>query len=294
MQRFKKLGVFLHDSPSDESALAYAGVWARLANSDSLLVAHVHERDDEEEDDAPHEQAIRERALAKLPADVAKITTFKMYPGTGVPEILRSARDDELDLLIVGRRIPSEQLGIGSAFARLARKAPCNVLVVPAESRPHLGRVFVPTDFSRHSKLAVEQAIAIARASGTERPQLAVHTNFTVGYGHTKLGMDLPEAIAQREQVAQQQLDEFLKGVDTAGFEVEKIATCSRDPQRGIQEAAVARKMDLIVVGSRGHSSVFLLGSTTESVVIHSMLPVLVVKEKGETVSIIDALFGTN
>lgn len=291
MQRFKKLGVFLHDSPADDAALDHVSSLAVLAQSESLLCVHVHETDYEgQQIDASTFQANVRR---KLPAAVANITTFELCPGAGVPEILRAARDTELDLIIVGRRLPSEQVGIGSAFARLARKAPCSVLVVPKHSRPHFGRVVVPVDFSDHARLALEQGLAIALASGDAHPQLIVLSNFTVGYGYAKLGLTLAQAVAEREQTVKQQLQEFVANLDLRGVALELVCTSSQLPEVAIQEVAVARKMDLIVVGSRGTGSVFMLGSTAERILLESVLPVLVFKRKGETTHILDALFGS-
>lgn len=292
MQQFKKLGVFLHDCPADPTALAYAGLFATLADSESVRCIHVN--GPESEEPIPDRAQLEADVHQHLPEPIAKITKVEVQQGSGVPEILRSARDDALDLIIVGRRLPSEQLGIGWAFARLARKAPCTVLVVPTQARPHLGRVFVPIDFSAYSRLALEQAITIARASGDAQPQLVVHSNFSVGYGYKKLGLKLTEAVAQRQEVCDRQLHDFVADVDTSGLAVELVSTSSEEAATAIQEAAVARKMDLVVVGSRGASQVFLLGSTAERILLRSVLPVLIVKKKGETVPILDALFGGN
>lgn len=290
MQRFKKLGVFLHDSPADEAALAYAGVVATLAQSESVHCVHVR---DDDEGDEPDLQAFQQEVRQQLPDPVAAAANIEIRSGTGVQEILKTARDDALDLIIVGRRLPSEQLGIGSAFARLARKAPCSVLAVPTQSRPHLERFFVSVDFSDHAKLALDQASGMARTGHGDRPQLVVHSNFSVGYGYTKLGLTLPQAIQQRRDSCREKLQKLVDDIDTSGMEVELVCTCSEQPESAILEAAVARKMDLIVVGSRGTSSVFMLGSTAERVLLHSVLPVLIVKQKGETQPILDALFGS-
>lgn len=289
MKRFRRLGVFLHNSPADAAALAYAGVFATLAQSESMLCVHVREP---ERPDDPEVPAFEAEVRRQLPDAVAQITKVEVHEGTGVPEILRSARDLDLDMVIVGRRLPSDQLGIGSNFARLARKAPCNVLVVLQDARPHLGRVLVAIDFSAHSKRALEQGIAIARASGVARPQLIVHSNSSIGYGYAKLGVTLPEAIAERQQVLREKLEAFVADLDTAGLDVELVPTCSDHAETAILEVAVARKMDLVVIGSRGTGSVFMLGSTTERVVHDALLAVLIVKNKGETVPILDALFG--
>ncbi len=290
MQRFKKIGVFLHDSPGDETALAYAGVIATCAQSEHVLCVHVQEPSST--DATPDIADLEQEVLCRLPEPIAKKTEFRVHSGAGVPEILRAARDLELDLLVVGRRLPSEQIGIGSAFARLARKAPCSVLVVPAHAHPHLERLFVPVDFSDYARLALDQALGIAAASDGS-PQVVVHTNFEVGYGYRKLGLTLSEAVRQREKVALDQLREFTKDLDAQQLNIELVATSSEDLERAIIEVAVARKMDVIVLGGRGESSHALLGSTTERLLMQSVLPILVVKKKGETASIIDALFGS-
>jgi nucleotide-binding universal stress UspA family protein len=289
MQRYRKLGVFLHNSPSDEAALAYAGVFATLVPSESVLCVHVREPECPED---PQVAAFEADVRRRLPEAVARITEVQVHTGTGAPEILRSARALDLDLIIVGRRLPSDQLGVGAAFARLAQKAPCDVLVVPQQARPHLGRVLVGVDFSAHAKRALEVGIAIAQRSREARPQLAVHSNSSISYGYRKLGLSLPEAVTQREQALREQLKGFVAGLDTHGLEVELIATTADSAETAIHEVAVARKMDLIVVGSRGITSVFMLGSTAERILHKSVLPVLIVKEKGETIAILDALFG--
>ncbi len=292
MLNFKRLGVFLHDSPADRAALAYAGVIATLAQSESVFCTHVRESADESEPQ-PDIETLQNQVRQQLPGPVARITHVDVQNDTGVASILRTARDDELDLIIVGRRLPSEQIGIGSAFARLARKSPCSVLVVPTGSHPHLERLLVAVDFSDNSKRALEQAVQIACGSGAERPQLIVHSNSTVGYGYAKLGLTLSSAISQREEVTQKKLEEFVANVDTCDCDVELIPTCSEQDENAILEVAVSRKMDLVVLGSRGVSAMVLLGSTTEKALIHSVLPVLIVKEKGETVGILNALFGS-
>lgn len=290
MQRFKHLGVFLHDSPADPAALSFAAKFAALAGSEAMLAVHVREADTDEPE--PEEAALRRTIVGALPEAVARVTEVEVHRGTGVAEILRAARDRALDLIVVGRRLPSEQLGIGLACARLARKSPCSVLVVPAFAHPHFDRVHVPVDFSDHSKRALETAIAIARASGESQSQLVVHSNFHVGYGYAKLGMTLQQAIEDRQQKVQQQLRDFIAEFELSDFDVEAVATSSTELERTIQEVAVARKMDLIVVGSRGTTAALLLGATAERILMHSLLPVLIVKRKGETAHILDALLG--
>lgn len=168
------------------------------------------------------------------------------------------------------------------------------MLVVPNYVRPHLSRMLVPVDFSAHSKLALEQAIAIARASGGANPQVIALSVYSVGYGYRKMGVSLAEAGQQLESVTRAALTEFVADVDKAGVEFEALCTCAERVEAGVLDMAAVHKVDVIVVGSRGLSwpASMLLGSTAERILVTSPLPVLIVKQKGETVNLLNALLG--
>lgn len=297
MKRYRRIGVFLTGSPADDVALGFAGRFAQLAESEKVLCVFVHGGGPETSRlETIDLEQLRQRVLDTLPEAVAGNTEVQVHEGNGVAEILRSARDLELDLVVNGRRLPAHQMSVGSAFTKLARKSPCSVLIVPNHWRPHLGRFHVPVDLSEHSRLALETALEIARASVAEggQPQVLVQTVYCVGYGYHKLGMDLDQAVAQQGEVTQKKLDEFLADVDTSGVQFETICTCSEDPAAAAHELASARKMDMIVVGSRGLSpaAAVILGGTAERILVHAPQPVLIVKRKGETIGLLNALLG--
>lgn len=293
MRKYRRIGVFLHDSPADDEALAFAARVAELANSESVLCIHVRESD-EAEDSQPNAKEFQAQILKRLPPTIAARTKVELHGGEGVPAILRGARDLELDLVVVGRRLPSEQLGIGSEFTRLARKCPCDVLVVPNFTRTHLGRMLVPIDFSQHAKLALEQAIALVRTGGEPHPEVVAHSIYSIGYGYTKTGVSLPKAAGELEEITQNKLRKFVADVDTTGIAFDTICTCAESVQSAVHDFAAVRKMDMIVVGSRGLNwpAAALLGSTAERILVTSPLPVLIVKKKGETTHLLNALLG--
>ncbi|MFQ5807449.1 MAG: universal stress protein [Phycisphaerae bacterium] len=295
MKRYRRIGVFLTGSPADDVALGYAGRFALLAESEKVLCVYVHGGGPEAAGSETIDvEELRERAIAALPESVAKNTEVEVHAGGAVAEILKSARDLELDLIVKGRRLPAHQAAVGSAFTKLARKAPCSVLIVPNYCLPHFSRIHVSVDLSMHSRLALEMALEIACAGAVadEEPQVLVHTVYSVGYGYRKLGMDFDQAIAKQGAVVRKQLDEFVADVDTSGARVEAICTCSEDTAAAVHELAAARKMDMIVVGSRGLSpaAAVILGGTAEEILLRAPQPVLVVKRKGETIGLLDAL----
>lgn len=293
MKRYDKIGVFLTGAQPDQVALAFAGALAQRAGSQSLRCIGVLHTADDPQAHFPAVEEFTKQVHAALPAEIADRTTVEIHNETGVTEILRVARDDKLDLVIVGRRLPASQLQPGSAFSRLARKAPCSVLIVPVYAKPHLSRLLVPVDMSDHSRLAVEAALEIARST-EGGGQVLVQSIYSVGYGYHMAGVGLREAARNVERAAEKELADFVSGIDTSGVTFDTVCMCSELPAEAVRDMAAVRKMDLIVVGSRGASSTAaaFLGSTAERILHCAAQPVLIVKRKGETVSLLDALLG--
>lgn len=291
MGRARKLGVYLNDEPGDREALAFAGLLAKLGEPELIECIHVRGLEDPVQTPAPEPEAIRRQLLEVLPEPLVKEIQVHVCGATGLPEMLRTARDRDLDMIVVGRRLPNDQLGLGAAFYRLARKSPCDVLVVPAHARAHLNRLLVLVDGSEHSRMALETALDLARASGG-RPQVLAQSVYGVAYGYRYAELSLGEARSHREALQREKIGQFLAGVDTGGVDFEVVYTCSSDIAAAAYDLASARKMDAIVIGSRGATlpAIALLGGTTERVLLNAPVPVLVVKRKGETFRFLDAV----
>lgn len=292
MQSFRRIGVFLSDSPADEGALAYACKFGELANCERLYCMYVRGSADQDLGPDPDPKTFTARVQSAIPANLRDRVTIAVRPDTGVAEVLRCARDESLDLAVVCRRLPTDQLSVGTVYRRLARKCPCTVLAVPPHSYPHVSRLLVSVDGSRHSKVALHTAIAIARGSGHPNPQVVAQTIYEVKYGYRYSGKNFHEAGRAEEEARRQRNADFLKDVDTSGVEFDTVYTCSDEPASAIHSVCAALKMDLIVLGSRGArtSAASILSSTVETVLVGASQPVLIVKRKGETLGLLDAL----
>jgi len=292
MKQFRRLGVFLNGSPADEAVLKFAGAVAVLAESQQIHAVFFQERGPAPEMEVPETGTFTGQVTGALPPEVASRTTCAVREGTGLREVLATARDEDLDLVVVGRRLPHSLLAIGSDFMKMSRKAPCNVLVVPEQTRPHFSRILVPIDFGRHARMAMEIAIALARAAGGAEPQVTCQHVYSCGYGYKRTGATLAEVAETLEAKAREDFEDFIKGLDTTGVKVESVMTLSEQTAEVINDLAIARKMDVVLLGSRGRSgsAASLIGATTERILVFSALPVMVVKEKGETSRFLDAL----
>ncbi len=291
MDRLQKLGVFLNDEPGDDEALAFAGLLTRLAKPQIVHCIHVRGVEDHPATPVPNSEDLRRRVLEAIGPGVSDSVQVDVSEATGLPEMLRVTRDRDLDLVVVGRRLPHDQLGVGAVFYRLARKSPCDVLVVPAGAHAHLTRLLVLVDGSPHSRMALETALHLSR-SADGRPQVVAQSVYSVGYGYRYTGKSFEEAARQREALVRKQIEAFLAGLDTSGVDFSVVYTCSEDTAAVAHDLASAKNMDAIVVGSRGATlpAIALLGGTTERVLVNSPVPVLVVKRKGETFRFLDAV----
>lgn len=297
MRRFHRIGVFLVGSPSDEAALQYAGSFAEVAKTERIDVVYLEGGGDETDpgllEAGTNRDQLAERIQRLFPESVRGRTELDVKPGKGVAEILRTARDDDLDLVIKGRRLPSHQLGIGTAFTKLARKSPCSTLIVPRYAPPKFGKLLVPLDLSRHSERTFETALAIARASSDPDPIVVAHSVVKLSYGYSKLGLSRHEAATERERLQREKLEEFVGRFDASGVTVETEVVAAEDIAEAVHHYAAARNFDMIAVGSHGNTpAASILGGTAEQILIDSPKPTLVVKEKGETISLLNALFG--
>ncbi len=294
MLEWEQMGVVLTGGAADGPVLAFAATLAQRCGTQRVVC--IRTRGDEADADDPKDPAALEQQVRdELPEALKSLAQVVVEIDDGVSRVLRIARDESLDLLLFGRRLPAHPLDIGSLASRLARKSPCSVLAIPPHCYVHISRLLVPVDLSDHSKLALQTALALARASGDPNAQVVVQTIFTVGYGYRYAGVTFHEAARNIELATCKKLDEFLKDIDTQGVKFERICTCSDRVAEAVHDLAAARKMDVIVVGSRGAggAAAAILGSTAERVLHSAPVPVLIVKKKGETVSLLNVLLGS-
>jgi nucleotide-binding universal stress UspA family protein len=131
-------------------------------------------------------------------------------------------------------------------------------------------RIVVGYDGSDHSKKALEIAVDLAKRYGAE---IIVITVVDIASSTD------PSVIKIAEDAAGQISSEASEKLSKEGIEHSSIIRHG-DPGVEIVEAAEENKADLIVVGSRGLSTLrrLILGSVSRKVINKSKIPVLVVK----------------
>jgi nucleotide-binding universal stress UspA family protein len=296
MRRFPTLLVGLSLGPDDPALLAHVAALAPQLGVDRVRILHVVPG---ARDAAlpPDVEAEIDEALQLAVDSLAHLhATAGVVVGGVAMRLLQEAVEWDVDLICLGRGAPGRSPALGTSAGAIVRKAPCSVLVVPRDQEVQLGRVIVPVDFSTSARQALDVAVGIATGEGNGAV-LALHAH-ELPLGWQKGGMSAEEWRARAEEEAADSWQEFSTGLDPAaevGFRllhdpVSHLATAPHG--RVLCSAIESEGPGLVVTSSRGRTpgAALLLGSVAARLVNSVPSPCLVLKNKGETMGVLQAL----
>lgn len=173
---------------------------------------------------------------------------------------------------------------------RLARKAPCSVMIIPDGNDNGLERILVPTDFSEYSANALDVATAFASAEEISAID-CIHV-YDVGFQAHRAAVPKEELQKMALEYAQEKHAEFTTHCDNKGVSVNMKYVHSPSMVDAVIREVNVLKSDLVVVGCRGKGTVaaLLLGSNAEELLRKSPVPVIAAKSKGSGLQLINAL----
>lgn len=141
-------------------------------------------------------------------------------------------------------------------------------------------RILVPTDGSEITRKAIDTAIALARQLDAQLFAVAVKEPFPYSAISEVQPIAPQEFYEAQERVASDRVTAIVEAaraqnVACTGYTVESL-----HPWEAIVDYAKSKSCDLVVMASHGRRGVaaLLLGSETQRVLLHSPIPVLVVK----------------
>ena len=156
---------------------------------------------------------------------------------------------------------------------------------VDSSSELQLKRILVPTDFSESSEHALKYAVRLGAPYKAEVVLLHVfHLKEYLGLLSQKEDVDSATAnqvLEASKNGAMEKLEDLVRRVD--GKEVALLPILLIGvPFEEIVRYAGEHEADLIVMPTHGRTGLahFLLGSTTERVISHSVCPVLVIRTR--------------
>lgn len=240
---------------------------------------------------ADRKQQLESLVKNNLDSETAALTQIHVQEGAPSRGILNFVDSHNIDLIIMGRHKSFEGGGILSN--RLARRAACSLFIIPEDSEPGTNTILVPCDFSPHSKIAMEEAILIARKYGSTK--LICQNVYTVPGGYHYSGKTFEEFAEVMEKNAAKEFAKFMAGIDHEGVHIEPVYTLDEndDPVEDIINYARETKPDAIVIGVKGRTATtaLFIGSKAEQLIqLNNEIPMLVVRPKGNNAGILDLL----
>lgn len=288
----------LTGTEADRAVLGWARLVARAAPSEhvEMLILDAEPADWVPEFPPvngyePWKERVRDTA-EEVAAVFEELPDVSLHTRTGVgaplPTILQNLLDGHCDLVVIGVADEDDR----RLAEKLARKSPVSVLSVPAAARAVCDSIVVPVDFSEPSALALEVAGAFAKAFDAN-PIRCFHA-FRVSGRSTATGLPRQSLSEAYRQSATDHLTQFLA---TRGASLPRLepAVCEAAvPSAAILEELAKRPADLLVMATRGRSSIAcaLLGSNTAEVIRRAPIPILAVKAKGEGLAFLRTLLG--
>ena len=141
-------------------------------------------------------------------------------------------------------------------------------------------RILIPTDGTAITTNAVQAALGLARACGAQLYAIAVKEPFPYSAISEMQPVPPQEFYDAQERIASARIKAVVDAAQAAGIVCQGHTVEALHPWEAILDHAQAQACDLIVMASHGRRgiSAMLLGSETQRVLIHSKLPVLVVR----------------
>ena len=270
ISKLEKLLLSTDGTEHSEGAIREAIKFAAKCSSEIYVCMSIESNPEYETIGANYfkiEEDAARKHLESIKARAAKegLTCETLFHQTLPPEqaIVKEAADKQVDMIIIGRHGYQgvAKLLIGEVAAKIVADAPCKVLVVPKAAQIGYKKILVATDGSPHAIAAVNEAIAIAKKTGSDILALSAMRDEKDQEEAKKL-TDTVLELAQKE------------GVSGAAM------TPKGKPFNVIIETAGGTGVDLIVMGTYGKTGVkkLLMGSSTEKVIGNAGCAVLVVK----------------
>jgi nucleotide-binding universal stress UspA family protein len=183
-------------------------------------------------------------------------------------KVLQMVKESDYDLLIIGNisETQADRFSLGSVAEKISLYAKCPVLI--AKRKTKIKKLLVAVDGSEKADKALEYAIQLCRHFKARMTLLHVE--------ESELFRLEPKVT---KQVGEQILAESASKAKTGDVACD-VRLEFGNPARTILKVSKQEDYDLIVLGSRGVSSVkrFLLGSVSADVSMHAQRSVLIVR----------------
>jgi len=312
VQKIKNVIVGLAHTELDKELIEYVNFLADTTELENIYFVHVINLHipKEVQKDFPN---LQRAALAERKAEVEDLVEKHLHPECKVNiavEIVKSSNHLKgiikaigtynADLVVIGR--VAHKVGHSVIIQRLARRAPCQILIVPEgineriKSGEHMKTLLVPIDFSEYSTMAVERALSIARKNKHKHEiEIVCQNVHELPSGYHLSGKTEEEFSEIMCKNASESYEEFIADINTEGVKVRPVFSKDNngDLTSDIRDLALKIDADSIIIGSKGRTATaaFFLGSFAEKLVDNTTnFSLLIVRKKKEYEGILDRI----
>ena len=300
MYQYRRMIAAVNLNENDAVLVHEAAAFAELAGTEKISYVHVLELQEipaKIKKEYPQlVSPFREMAEEKIKKTVVEYSGRKsgfdclIKEGRVIKVLLEEVKSQDADIVVIGRNYSNKRSHKKRA-ENIARKAPCSVYIVPAGSRKEkIKKILVASDGSNHAKLALEEALQLAKKLSLKEVH-CVHV-YHVPMGFHSTGKSYEEFADIMLNNAKADHAELLEGINSDGIKIIPDFQLNDSIESGILKAVEIGNADLLVVGARGRSTgaSVLLGSVTEHLIGNVNIPLLAVKNKAAGVAFFDAL----
>lgn len=306
MQIFKHILVSLDLTDMDDTLIKYSNFLAKTFRPDSITFIHIMETVDIPDElaeafpemDKPIAEIVREEIQDKVDelfessAELKRGVNVMVSHGSTTEGIVEFARKNKTDLALLGKKIGYE--GEGGVARKIVGLIPSSVLLVSEISPQDISKILVRMDFSDISATAVKTARGIAEIAGAE---VNCHHVYKLPLTYS------PQQSPAEVQKLKRQLSDYVQSAYKTFLKKQKLdqkVPCTFSMDLHGEEAqilynqAIKTGADLILVGSKIKSQLanVMLDSTSEKLAgANKSIPVLVVKDRKQSIGFLKALF---
>lgn len=216
-------------------------------------------------------------------------TKLIVKQGNETKEILKAANEIKSDLIILGRKKISDSV----LSTRIARRSPCNLMVIPDGAKLKFNKIFIPVDFSDYSLLSLKRTLLLT--DQILDPKIYLQNVVSVPSSYRYSGKSYEEFAEIIKGHAQKELNVLVKKAAPTTQEVIPVFTLDNGENviDLIRKEAQKKKVDLIVMGAKGRTaaSALFIGSKAERMIrINNNIPLMIIRKKGAMAGILETL----
>lgn len=301
MEPIKKLLVCMDMSSMDVVLIKYANMLSKTLGVDQLSFVHVLYEEELPEEitrylpdmDQPLDQVVNNEIQSRLDkyldTDVKAISEVKVEKGNTSDTLLKTIKNGDYDLSILGKKTSFKGQGIVSG--KVLRFANNNILILPEVTKYEIKKILVPLDFSKFSQMALELADYVAEKADAELICQNVY-NVSVRYFPY---IPTAEAGKSFRKHAEKEYNKFIKKakIRDKNIHCEFTKDLDSDISQRIYDYAFTEEADILVAGTKGKTSAtnLFIGSITEKLASHEKsIPLLVAKNKKENLNLLELI----